>query len=176
MKRIHKHILLLGFKHVGKSTIGKALALKISRPFIDLDQAIESLFKKQLQQECSCRQIMQLHGEAFFRDLEKQALRHIMGSVPSVISLGGGTPLSKENQKLIGFHCVIYLKAPRDIVFQRIMESGQPAFFSSENEPYALFNQLWDSREKFYQALANFSVENCGTVEQVLEQIFLFLK
>jgi shikimate kinase len=166
-----KHIILLGFKHVGKSTIGKALSLKVSRPFIDLDQKIELLFKEQWQKECSCREIMQIYGELFFRDLESQALLNSIGLVPAIISLGGGTPLTEKNQGLIASHCVIYIKAPRNVVFERIMETGQPAFLPSERTSYELFNELWDTREKVYQRLANFSVENNGTVEQTVENI-----
>jgi shikimate kinase len=171
MKWFDKHIILIGFKHVGKSTIGKALALSLKRPFVDLDHKIELLFKTQSQQELSCREIMQMHGEAFFRNLESKALDYIMDSTPSVISLGGGAALTEENQPLIQSHCVVYIKAPKDVVFQRILASGQPAFFDSSKDLCKTFDALWDRRENVYERLANFSVNNEGTVESVVEEI-----
>lgn len=170
MKWLDKHIILIGFKHVGKSTIGKALALSLKRPFIDLDQKIEMLFEQQSQQALSCRQIMKMYGEPFFRDLESQALHQMMHLAPSVISLGGGAALTEANQRFIRPYCIVHIKAPKEVVFQRILASGQPAFFASDQDRHE-FDVLWDSRETICEQLANFSVDNEGAVELAVECI-----
>ena len=67
-----KSIILIGFKHVGKTVIGRALADQLKWPFRDLDEAIEQLFTKETQAHKTCRQIMKAHGSAYFRELEKE--------------------------------------------------------------------------------------------------------
>ena len=101
MASMHKHLVLIGFKHVGKSAIGKFLAHTLNIPFNDLDIKIEHLFEEQFKQNLNCRDIMKNYGENFFREIETQALFSIIQNKPSVISLGGGTPLIKQNQNLI---------------------------------------------------------------------------
>lgn len=164
-------IILMGFKHVGKSAIGKALASKLNRPFIDLDLRIELLYEMQTTLKSSCRIIMQTHGEAFFRQLEHQALKEAIQAKPTVISLGGGTPLYSENEILMQPHCVIHIEAPRGIVFERIMASGRPAFFSPEKNPFETFITLWEEREQTYQRCRNFSIQNDASIEYAVQQI-----
>ena len=100
MQSLHNHIILMGFKHVGKSVIGKNLSEKLKVPFIDLDHTIEMLYENTYSKKNTCRQIMQKHGEKFFRYLEMNALSETLDVKPSIISLGGGTPLIVENQKM----------------------------------------------------------------------------
>lgn len=171
MNAMDKHFILIGFKHVGKSVIGQQLAVNIGRPFIDLDRQIEQLFKQTCQPSLSARQIMQNHGEAHFRQLEHQALVTTLAEKPSVIALGGGCPLALNNQILLKPHLLIYITAPPDKVFERIMASGQPAFFSSTKDPHATFNTLWQARAKIYQSLASFSVANQSSIEAAVLEI-----
>ena len=106
-----KHIILLGFKHVGKSTVGKHLGKKLQMPFIDLDDRIKENYHRQQGEALSCREIFHRHGETFFRDCETQALREVLRLSPAVIAVGGGTPLRPENQNLLKSHLLIYLTA-----------------------------------------------------------------
>lgn len=166
-----KHIILIGFKHVGKSVIGEKLAKNIHKPFVDLDRQIEDLFHQEFQEKLSSRQIMERHGETFFRNLESNALRKTLQLDSSVIALGGGTPLTEENQAIIKPHLLLYIKAPLEVVFQRIMNSGQPAFFPVDQDPYRFFCQLWEKREKIYEALATFSVDNDSSINEAVLRI-----
>ncbi len=171
-----KHIVLIGFKHVGKSVIGKILAKKINRAFIDIDKEIEKKFKNKQQKKISCRQIMHEYGESFFRDIEEKTLCSVIQSRPIVMALGGGTPLKKENQLLIQSHVVIHINASKEIVFKRIMAKGLPAFFNSNQEPFEFFNDLWKKREPIYQKLATFSINNNQSLKKVVAQIIQKLK
>lgn len=171
MQLLDKHIILIGFKHAGKSVIGEQLAIKIANPFIDLDQKIEYLFSQKFKKKLLSRQIMQTHGENFFRTLENEALIKTLSAKPSVIATGGGTPLTLENQALLKPHLLISIKAPQERVFKSIMASGQPAFFSAEEDSYESFKKLWEQREKIYETLADFSVNNAGSVEEAVLEI-----
>lgn len=166
-----RHIILIGFKHAGKSVIGKALAKQTNLPFIDLDQRIEALFAELFQPSLTCREMMQQQGEPFFRELESKALTTVLKEKFSIIAVGGGTPLTEANQRLFKSQYLIYIKAPREIVYERIMASGLPAFFAGDKTPRESFDALWEQREKVYERLADFSVENEGTIEEAVDKI-----
>jgi len=165
------HIILIGFKSVGKSAIGKELSGILHKSFIDLDHQMESLYEMETHKKLSCRQIMLHHGQEYFRNLENKALQEIIHLKPSIISLGGGTPLNEANQKLIEGNLIVHIIAPRSITFERIMMKGRPAFFSPDENPLDTFNRLWDEREKVYEQFAVLKVHNNGSLKQVVDQI-----
>lgn len=171
MDNDNKHIILIGFKHVGKSVIGRELAVRLQKPFVDLDQKVESAFLDIYHEKLTCRQIMQKHGQLFFRELERLCLKQIMGSSSSIISLGGGTPIEEENQTLLKHHVLIHITAPRGIVFERIMLQGRPAYFSTEEDPFSSFNRLWNEREKIYLKMTTLSIENNNSIELAVNTI-----
>ena len=172
MTPLSKSIILIGFKHVGKSALGYALALRLAKPFIDLDAEIE----REFQEQYTCRQIMHIYGQAYFRDLEKKLLTQVMQADPAIIALGGGTPLDLDNQALIRHHTVVHVVAPRDLVFARIMKQGRPEFFPAEKPPLETFHQLWDEREAIYKSLASVAVENNGLLVSAVEQMLQHLQ
>ena len=166
----HHHIILIGFKHVGKTEVGQRLARKLTKNFIDLDQEIEKTYQK------NCREIMQSEGEVYYRAVESEALKKILQSQPCVISLGGGTVLSLYNQKIIKPHLLFHLVAPRDTVFQRIMAEGSPAFFDSKEDSYQIFNRLWDEREIIYKKIRTVVINNNNrTAEQTADKIITYI-
>lgn len=176
MKPMLNPIIFIGFKHVGKTVIGRELARQLNVPFIDLDEEIERIFDHENKKKMTCRQIMNEYGQSYFRNLEKRSLKHIAQSPPSVIALGGGTPLDIENQGLIKHGTVIHLEAPPDVVFERIMLHGRPAFFVAEESPRDSFNRLWHERDEIYKKLAHFSIENNGLIDSVVERILKNLR
>ena len=70
---------------------------------------------------------------------------------------------------------IIYITTPRAIAFDRIMLKGRPAHFNPDNDPLKEFNRLWDEREQTYRKLASFTIENEGTVKEVVEKILVNL-
>ena len=171
MKPLLNHIILIGFKHVGKTIIGKHLARELKANFIDLDSQLELLHEKDMGKKLSCRHIMEKNGEAYFRALETEALRRIISTSPAVISLGGGTACSEKNQKIIKDHTVIHITAPRGIVFERILMGGRPAFFDLNEDLLESFNKLFNDREKIYEKLHNISILNNSTVNTAVNTI-----
>ncbi len=170
------HIIIIGFKNTGKSVVGSALASRINKPFIDLDHVIEKNFEKKHQEKMSCRMIMKKYGEFFFRTLESNALKYSIQQKSSVISLGGGAVLLKENQSLIKSHIVIHLGAPFDEVFHRIIAEGIPSFFEENSNTLQEFKRQWDERQPLYEACRSFdkimnhqSIEK--TVQKIIEQL-----
>ena len=76
---------------VGKSTIGKSLAKKLSFNFVDMDHLVE------MKEGCSINMIFKKKGEDYFRDLEKKlTLKELDDNFKKVIALGGGAFLNKS--------------------------------------------------------------------------------
>jgi len=171
MQTINNHIVLIGFKHVGKSVIGEQLARKLNSHFIDMDQQIELLYARKFNEKLSCRQIMLDNGQDFFRSLEVNALRQIITAKPAVISLGGGTALHPESQRLIKSSILVHITAPRGIVFERIRMSGRPAFFKQGEDLLESFNRLWDERKKIFEDIQDYLIINDGSVENAVDKI-----
>lgn len=170
------HIVLFGFKHVGKSIIGQQLAIPLQRNFFDTDAITEQLFEKKFDKKLTCREIMQNFGTDFFSQLEQQALVQLLQTPPAIIALGGGTPLSEENQKLLKPHVLIHVLAPADVVFERIRQSGLPAFFAKDQDPRSSFQQLWQQRQAVYQHLAHITIHNDGSIQHAVAQILNHLQ
>jgi shikimate kinase / 3-dehydroquinate synthase len=112
------HIFLYGPPGTGKSSIGKIIARNLKLQFIDLDRVIE------MNAGMPISQIMEEQGEPEFRDLETAALRNLVNEKESVIALGGGALLRKENRSFAESHGkVILLMADVETLFQRLNES-----------------------------------------------------
>ncbi len=171
MSSLRNHVVLIGFKHAGKSVIGGNLAKKLCVPFVDLDKKIELLYEDKFDEQITCRQIMQNKGEKFFRYLETNALFHVVNSNPSIISLGGGTPLSAENQRIIKPYILIHITAPQGVIYERIIMNGRPAFFNSGEELLESFNRLWDERINIYEKIKDFSILNNSSINDSVNKI-----
>ena len=166
-----KHIILIGFKNAGKTVIGKRLAEKLGRKFIDLDAAIEE------KQGVRVREMVQRNGEPQFRKVESEALKNVLASSePLALALGGGTPMLSENQKLIAEHTVVFVTARKDTIFSRIMKGGRPPFFPKQGSDREAFESIYGQREPVYERLATIKVKNNGTVEEAVERIIEIVK
>jgi shikimate kinase len=174
----NNNIILIGFKHTGKSSIGKVLAEKINCDFIDLDQQIENVYTIQYHETLRCRQIMQKQGEHFFRTMEHQVLQQTLEQEKKVIALGGGTPIKKENQILLQSHSskIIHVTAPHLLVYERIKSSGLPAFFQADENPYLVFMGLWEERQPFYQTLADYTINNDKSIAEAIQNLLKVIK
>jgi shikimate kinase len=166
-----KPIILIGFKNVGKSSIGLELACQMQGSFIDLDEAIEATYATEQVEKLSCREITQTHGETYFRELEKNVFARTIQEKPAVLSLGGGTVMDGDNQALLKGHVVIHITAPYDLVFERIMSNGMPSFFPADESPHTSFHLLWEERDAVYKQLATFRIDNNGTIAATIEKI-----
>ena len=87
---LSKSLVLTGMMGVGKSTIGKNLAEKLSYEFIDIDKLIEN------REGCSINLIFKNKGENYFRRIENIVSLQKLTKNNSVISLGGGAFLNSQ--------------------------------------------------------------------------------
>src|SRR5688572_24031829 len=82
--RRSKAIALLGVRGAGKSTVGAKLAKRIGARFVEVDQRIEQAAGLRL------AEIFELHGEAYYRRLEREVLGQLLGEDRAVVLATGG--------------------------------------------------------------------------------------
>jgi len=109
-------IFLVGFMGSGKTTVGQQLARRLGWEFVDLDSRIE------LRERSTIGDIFRERGEAAFRQTETAALREFLSSPPasgSVVALGGGAFVQKENCELLEAWPTVFLEAPAEELWRR---------------------------------------------------------
>lgn len=111
-------IFLVGFMCSGKTRIGRELAHLLGIRHIDLDRRIE-------EQVGPLQVYFARHGEAAFRDLEREVLLGLLDVRDVVISTGGGTPMAFDNMhRMRAAGKVVYIEVPIAELMPRIVRSG----------------------------------------------------
>jgi len=161
-----KSIVLIGPPGSGKTTVGKALARRLKRPFFDTDSMIEVKSQKKI------GEIFVDQGEDEFRKIEFTVLQDVLQTPDSVISLGGGAPIKEQSQALIASSSVF-------VVFLDIsLASAAPRVGFNRDRPLLLGNPraqwqtLNEIRRPIYQSLATMSIKvDDMKVEDIVSQI-----
>ena len=109
------HLIFVGYMGSGKSTLGKKIARKLDRPFVDMDERLEERFG------CTISEFVIEHGIEAFRVEEGELLREIVNEQDSVIATGGGTPCAKGAMEWLRKHgVVIHLSVSPRILAKRL--------------------------------------------------------
>lgn len=163
--------ILTGFMGAGKSTIGRLLAKALDYDFVDTDRFIER------EQGVSCGDVFEKLGEAHFRQLEREVLNKHLEKTKIVISTGGGTLANPDTMAMaLKRGHVIYLKAPVDYLFERIMFSPRERPILREANPEALFREKYKAREATYSRAHTTVSTHLVQPEEVVEAILAELK
>ena len=113
-----RNIVITGFMGTGKSTVAEIVARKLSRPFVDMDQEIET------RAGFSIPQIFRRQGEAAFRDMERQLVHELALGHGLVIATGGGALVDADNRAMMNQHgIVICLNASKAEIRARLSEN-----------------------------------------------------
>lgn len=130
--------ILIGFKHCGKTSVGRMLAEQTGRPFLDTDHLIEQLFLTREKEFLSVQAIYQTRGESYFRRLEKEVIHQLTDLSDSVVATGGGSVLDPENVKqLQQLGKLIYLAASFEVIQARLATQTAAVFIKeSASEQY----------------------------------------
>jgi len=172
-----KHIVIIGFKNTGKTVVGKNLSIELNMPFIDLDEELELEHLLKRGKNKTCREIVKEEGLRAFREMETLVLSRILKHKRStIISLGGGTPLSEKNQKLIRSNIVVHISSHKALIFERIMMNGCPAFFEEERDPFSNFQKAWNIRNPIYKNLAHITAKNDSDIKSIVKKVKVKLK
>ncbi len=154
------NIFLIGFRCTGKSSVGKALAQRLSYPFRDADEEIVR------ENSISIAEMVAQHGWQFFRDKERDIIHRLSLTDRSVIATGGGVILNPENirdMKCNGF--VIWLKARPETIRERILqdkmtEKQRPAL--TDKDLIAEIEETLSFRNPLYEQASDISMDTDG--------------
>ena len=160
-------ISLLGVRGAGKSSVGRALAERLGWRLIELDARVEQLA------ELSLAELFSVHGEAYYRRLEREALSELLqGETPAVVATGGSIVTCEESFELLKRHTeTIWLKAEAEQHWERVIRQGDQRPMRDHPHAMAELRSLLTSRAPLY-AQAKFCVDTSGlSVEAVVERL-----
>lgn len=163
------HLLLIGYRGCGKTTVGVALAARLGRAFVDADVVLEA------DAGLTIAQIFASEGEVGFRDRETATLRKLAAGPPAVIATGGGVVLRPENRNLLraaGF--VVWLTAPPELLWGRITADPSTAARRPNLTAaggVAEVRSVLAAREPLYRDTAHFTVDAARSPESVAADI-----
>ena len=160
-----QNIALIGFMATGKSAVGRNLARRLHRRFVDLDALIEKAQGRKV------REIFARDGESYFRQWEKQTLSEVLEEQGQVIATGGGIVLDDENLVLLRQKALlIALTASTDVLVGRVGKNSKRPLLKG-HDTRARIEELLQQRQVRY-AEANATVDTSGlTIDQVVKKI-----
>ncbi len=165
-------IALIGFMGTGKTAVGKALAEKLGREFIELDPLIEQKAGKTIPG------IFRDDGEIAFRELEIAVTKEAAGRKKAVIACGGGIVLNKINiDRLREEAAVVYLTASPEVILGRTRSDDEERPLLKVADPARAIRELLEFRKPFYQRAAEITVDTSNLdIESVANEIINRLK
>ena len=152
-------IALLGLRGAGKSTIGKRLAKKLGVPFVELDARVEEAAG------LSLGALFELHGEAFYRRLERDVLKKVLGEHDAaVVATGGSLVTDDETYALLRSHATtVWLQASPESHWERVVAQGdRRPMHNRENAKSELKALLKERAERYARAALSIDTDALG--------------
>lgn len=158
------NLALVGFMGSGKSTVGQAAALQLGLTYVDTDALVEA------RAGMSIAEIFASQGEQAFRELERETLLALCEERELVIATGGGAFVQEPiAQALLETGLVVYLKAPFDVLWERIQgDPGRPLL--AGDGAYERARALYERRQSLYER-AHVSVDAARSANEIAREL-----
>jgi shikimate kinase len=144
---------LIGMPGSGKSSVGREVAKRLGRPFVDCDRVVEQ------RAGCTIARLFERDGEAAFRDLEAEVLMSLLEDRASVVATGGGTVLRAVNRELLRTRSqCVFLDASPAFLWQRLRRDRRRPLLQVA-DPEARLRELFVEREPLYRETAHIVIE-----------------
>ncbi|WP_114654250.1 shikimate kinase [Polynucleobacter necessarius] len=171
MNSSSNNIFLIGLMGAGKSTVGKLLAKKLGRRFLDADHVIED--------RCGVKipVIFEMEGEDGFRKREAQAIKDITAEHDVILATGGGAVLLPENRQFLSERgTVIYLHAnPMELWHRTKGGEGRPLLKNGDAKK--ILENLYAFRDPLYREIADYVIETGKpSVNQLVNTLIMQLE
>jgi XRE family aerobic/anaerobic benzoate catabolism transcriptional regulator len=154
-----KVVALLGLRGAGKTTVGRRLARRLRRPFVELDKRVEEAAGLSLDE------IFSVHGEDYYRRLEAEALERVLAEDrPLVLATGGGLVTSPGTwSRLRQGAFTVWLRAEPQDHWNRVMQQGDRRPTADRPQAMAELRRRLSAREPLYaQALRTVDTSRLG--------------
>lgn len=163
-----RNLVLTGFMGTGKTTVGRILAERLGREFVDTDELIEA-------RERPIPQIFQEGGERGFRAMERAVARELAGRAGLVIATGGRMMLDAEcSDHLEPAADIVCLTAGPDTIIERIGDTARRPLLDVA-DPSRRVRELLDERAEGYARFAPVDTEG-RTADAVADAVMAHLR
>lgn len=154
-------IVLIGFMGAGKTTIGRTLAARLGRPFIDTDHVIEQGVG------LSIADIFEGYGEAGFREIEARVVSEQLAGPPAVVALGGGAVTTEAVREALAGHDVVLLDISLEDALSRVGgDASRPMLHRPD------LTEVFGTRVEIYRSVATLRVPVGGrSVAELVELV-----
>ncbi|MDN4040096.1 bifunctional shikimate kinase/3-dehydroquinate synthase AroKB [Massilia sp. YIM B02443] len=166
----NNNIFLVGLMGAGKTTIGRLLARKLNRRFVDSDHEIEA------RTGATIPWIFEIEGEACFRKREADVIRDLSAQDGLVLATGGGAVLNPKSRAYLAERgTVIYLRASIGSILQRTShDKNRPLLQTAD--PRAKLEELLEQRDPLYREIADLVIDTGrpnvqSMVQTILDQL-----
>lgn len=169
------NIFLIGFRGAGKSFIGKILAQRLNKKYIDADEYLEQKEGKTI------KDIFTESGEETFREIESRVIAELCLQNNLIVATGGGVVLNVENvDRMKKCGVAILLEADADTLFERIKgdvgtKTKRPSL--TQFDEYQEIKHLLEKRKPLYDKAADFVVNTAQiSIDEAANEIMSFIE
>lgn len=156
-----KNIVLIGMPGSGKTTLGKQLASRLGRTFVDADDFVVLLEGKSIAD-------MFAVSEEYFRDAETRAAQELAKRRGLVVACGGGVIKRSVNIEIFKeTGVVIFLDRSPDDIVTDVDVASRPLLKDGKQKVY----DLYDERIALYWAAADYTIVNDKKAEEILDEL-----
>jgi len=150
----HSNIFLVGMMGAGKTTVGRALAQRMKREFVDTDKVLVE------RTGVPVATVFEIEGEEGFRKRETLVLHEVCELDGRVVATGGGIVLSAENRRAMReAGTVVYLRARLESLWERTRHDASRPLLATPN-PKGRLAELLREREPLYREVAHVTVDS----------------
>jgi shikimate kinase len=160
------NIYLVGMPGAGKTTVGRQLARRLQRRFIDADHEIEARTGVRIPL------IFDIEGEQGFRDRESKVIAELATESNLVVATGGGVVLRPENRAALKQGgMVVYLHAAPGLLFERTrLDPNRPLLQVAD--PMKKIDELFALRDPLYREVADLVINSVGgSINHLVRQV-----
>ncbi|MFC1931141.1 shikimate kinase [Chloroflexota bacterium] len=164
-------LALIGFMGTGKTVVGRVLAVRLGKEFIELDALIEQRAGKTIPG------IFRQGGEVAFRELEIETTMKVAGRKNAVIACGGGLVLNKINIDRLKKECLlVYLTASPEVILERTVTDKNARPLLKVTNRTSAVKELLRFRRPFYERAADITIDTSklavgAVVAQIISKV-----
>ena len=164
-------IALIGFMGAGKTAVGRTLAARLGKEFIEVDSLIEQKAGR------SIPDIFRQEGESGFRIMEIEVIEEMAGKKNAVIACGGGAVLNKINiDRLREESIIVYLTASPGAILRRTSHDDNQRPLLATADRAGRIKELLESRRSLYEGAADITIATsrfslAGVVKRIMEEL-----
>ena len=153
--QLHRgNLYLVGLMGAGKTTLGRQLARRLGKRYVDADHELEERLG------VTIPTIFEIEGEAAFRDREEAVIADLVQLENIVLGTGGGAVLREANRRRLSEGgTVVYLHAEPSTLYERVRHSRHRPLLKAA-DPAARIAQLYAERDPLYRSVADLVIRS----------------